>query len=143
MPQSYGSASCRQSRKLPLIPSEAHSSAGFAAPAAHLHQRVKTILNTQGKLPRITKPHPIFVVEVVISNKATAKDPEGDVIHRDLVKSHFPQAKSIRVGKLLRFKVEAVSPLDAQTLVQRMCDELRIYNPAAHDCQVAPGRLDV
>jgi hypothetical protein len=24
-----------------------------------------------------------------------------------------------------------------------MCDELRIYNPAAHDCQVAPGRLDV
>jgi hypothetical protein len=22
-----------------------------------------------------------------------------------------------------------------------MCDELRIYNPAAHDCQVAPGRL--
>jgi hypothetical protein len=22
-----------------------------------------------------------------------------------------------------------------------MCDELRIYNPAAHDCQIAPGRL--
>jgi len=81
------------------------------------------------------------VVEVVISNKAAAKDPEGEVIHRDLVKSHFPQTKSVRVGKFLRFKVEATNPLEAQRLVQRMCDELRIYNPAAHDCQIAPGRL--
>ena len=81
------------------------------------------------------------MVEVVISNKAAAKDPEGEVIHRDLVKSHFPQTKSVRVGKFLRFKVEATNPLEAQRLVQRMCDELRIYNPAAHDCQIAPGRL--
>jgi phosphoribosylformylglycinamidine synthase len=81
------------------------------------------------------------MVEVVISNKAAAKDPEGDVIHRDLVKSHFPQARSVRVGKLLRFKVEAADSRDAQRLVRRMCDELRIYNPAAHDCQIAPGRL--
>lgn len=92
-------------------------------------------------MSRVTKPHPIFVVEVVISNKAAAKDPEGDVIHRDLVKSHFPQVKSVRVGKLLRFKVEAADSLDAQKLVRRMCDELRIYNPAAHDCQIAPGRM--
>jgi phosphoribosylformylglycinamidine synthase len=93
-------------------------------------------------LPGITEQHPIFVVEVVISNKVAAKDPEGDVIHRDLVKSHFPQVKSVRVGKSLRFRIEAASPLDAQSLVRRMCDELRIYNPAAHDCQIAPGRLD-
>ncbi|MGD0478034.1 MAG: phosphoribosylformylglycinamidine synthase subunit PurS [Nitrososphaerales archaeon] len=81
------------------------------------------------------------MVEVVISNKAAARDPEGDVIHRDLVKSHFPQVMSVRVGKLLRFRVEATNSLDAQKLVRRMCDELRIYNPAAHDCQIAPGRL--
>lgn len=78
---------------------------------------------------------------MVISNKAAARDPEGDVIHRDLVKSRFPQAKSVRVGKLLRFEVEAGDSLDAQKLVQTMCDELRIYNPAAHNCQIAPGRL--
>jgi phosphoribosylformylglycinamidine synthase PurS subunit len=81
------------------------------------------------------------VVEVVISNKAAARDPEGDVIHRDLVKSHFPQVRSVRVGKLLRFRVEAPNSLDAQKLVRQMCDELRIYNPAAHDCQITPGRF--
>jgi len=77
----------------------------------------------------------------VISNKKAARDPEGDVIHRDLVKSHFPQAKSVRVGKLLRFNVEASDSLEARDLVRRMCDELRIYNPAAHDCQIGMGRL--
>ena len=81
------------------------------------------------------------MVEVVISNKSAAKDPEGEVILRDLVKSSFPQAKSIRVGKLLRFRVEAADSLEARRLVKRMCDELRIYNPAAHECQITPGRL--
>lgn len=77
----------------------------------------------------------------MISNKKAARDPEGDVIHRDLVKSHFPQAKSVRVGKLLRFNVEASGSLEARDLVRRMCDELRIYNPAAHDCQIGMGQL--
>ena len=77
----------------------------------------------------------------MITNKAAARDPEGDVIHRDLVKSHFPQVKSVRAGKLLRFKVEASDSLGARDLVQRMCDDLRIYNPAAHECQIALGRL--
>ena len=89
----------------------------------------------------IISVHQTFLVEVVISNKAAARDPEGEVIRRDLVKSRFPQTKSVRVGKLLRFKVEASDSLGAQKLVQRMCDELRIYNPAAHDCQIALGRL--
>lgn len=92
-------------------------------------------------MAEITKTKQMFMVEVVISNKEAARDPEGDVILRDLVKSHFPQAKSVRVGKLLRFKVEAPDSLEARNLVQKMCDELRIYNPAAHDCQIAMGRL--
>jgi len=83
----------------------------------------------------------MFVVEVVISNKSAAKDPEGEVIHRDLVKSSFPQVKSIRVGKLLRFRIEAADSLEAQRLVRKMCDDLRIYNPAAHECRINPGRL--
>jgi phosphoribosylformylglycinamidine synthase len=110
-------------------------------PEALEHRYGKIILNRPGLSRVNTRANQVFVVEVVISNKAAAKDPEGDVIHRDLVKSHFPQAKSVRVGKLLRFKVEAADSLEAKKLVQRMCDELRIYNPAAHDCQIALGRL--
>ena len=79
-------------------------------------------------------------MEVVITNKAAARDPEGEVIHRDLVKSNFPMAKTVRAGKFLKFEVEAVNSSDARKLVKKMCDDLRIYNPAAHDCRIALGR---
>jgi phosphoribosylformylglycinamidine synthase len=79
----------------------------------------------------------LFRVNVLISNKPAARDPEGETIHRDLAsKSGFRQVKSIRVGKLLRISVEAQTREEAEKLVLRMCDELRIYNPAAHRCEV-------
>ena len=79
----------------------------------------------------------LFRVSILISNKRSARDPEGETIHRDLAsKSGFGQVKSIRVGKLLRISVEAQSRRDAERLILRMCDELRIYNPAAHQCEL-------
>jgi phosphoribosylformylglycinamidine (FGAM) synthase PurS component len=44
--------------------------------------------------------------------------------------------KSIRTGKFLKVSVEARDAPDARQIVQRMCDELRIYNPAAHSVTV-------
>ncbi len=78
-----------------------------------------------------------FTVEVVVENKALARDPEGETIHRNLVlKGGYSQVTSVRAGKLLRMNVEASGPDDARQLVQKLCDDLRIYNPAAHTCQV-------
>jgi phosphoribosylformylglycinamidine synthase PurS subunit len=81
--------------------------------------------------------HKAFAVKVVVSNRDGAGDPEGDTIYRDLVsKSGFKQVKSIRSGKFLKVSVEATDAASAKTLVSRMCDELRIYNPAAHSITV-------
>ncbi len=78
-----------------------------------------------------------FTVEVVVENKPLARDPEGETIHRNLVlKGGYSQVTSVRAGKLLRMNVEASSPDDARQLVQKLCDDLRIYNPAAHTCEV-------
>jgi phosphoribosylformylglycinamidine synthase subunit PurS len=77
----------------------------------------------------------------VISNKAGAKDPEGETILRDLVhKSGFEEVKSIRAGKFLSIEVEAADGESAAALVRKMCDELRIFNPAAHSLSVQAGR---
>ena len=81
------------------------------------------------------------MVNVVISNKAAARDPEGETIHRELVGSDYSQVRSVRVGKLLMVRVEAADSAEAEKLVRRMCDDLRIYNPAAHRCDVSAGRL--
>lgn len=78
-----------------------------------------------------------FTVEVVIENKPLARDPEGETIHHNLIlKGGYSQVTNVRAGKLLRMNIEARSSEDAKQLVRKLCDDLRIYNPASHICQV-------
>ena len=78
-----------------------------------------------------------YTVEVIVENKPLARDPEGETIHQNLIlKGGYNQVTNVRAGKLLRMIVEAGSPEDARQLVKKLCDDLRIYNPAAHVCQV-------
>ncbi|WXG42611.1 MAG: phosphoribosylformylglycinamidine synthase subunit PurS [Promethearchaeati archaeon SRVP18_Atabeyarchaeia-1] len=79
----------------------------------------------------------LFTVEIVIENKPAARDPEGETIWRDLVnKGGYGEVKSIRAAKLLRAKVEARSEDDAKSIIFRMCNDLRIFNPVAHTCSI-------
>ncbi len=83
-----------------------------------------------------------FEVSVVISNKPGVREPEGETILHDLVaKSGFEQVESIRAGRYLRVTVVAADARSAKALVERMCNELRIFNPAAHSCEVSIGRV--
>jgi len=76
-------------------------------------------------------------VEVIVQNKPLARDPEGETIHRNLIlKGGYDQVTGVRAGKLLRMTVHAQSSKEAENLVRRLCDDLRIYNPAAHSCEV-------
>ncbi len=78
-----------------------------------------------------------FTVEVVVENKPLARDPEGEAIHHSLIlKGGYSQVTKVRAGKLLRMNIKASSPDEAEQVVRKLCDELRIYNPAAHVCQV-------
>jgi phosphoribosylformylglycinamidine synthase subunit PurS len=55
-------------------------------------------------------------------------------------KSGFEEVKAIRAGKFLSVEVEAGDKDSAVRLVRKMCDELRIFNPAAHTLIVEAGR---
>lgn len=80
---------------------------------------------------------PSFTVEVVVENKPLARDPEGETIHHNLIlKGGFSQVTNVRAGKFLRLIVEATSSSEAERIVKKLCDDLRIYNPAAHVCHV-------
>lgn len=79
----------------------------------------------------------LYSVEIVISNKPQARDPEGETIMRDLIhKSGVAAVKEVRTGKLLDVKVEAADEVEAQDKVVSMCNDLRIYNPVAHSLKV-------
>jgi len=89
----------------------------------------------------ITTKGRTFEVSVVISNKPGVREPEGETILHDLVaKSGFEQVESIRAGKHLRVTVVAADPQAAKRMVEKMCNDLRIFNPAAHSCEVSLGR---
>ena len=78
-----------------------------------------------------------FSVEVIISNKPQARDPEGETIIRDLIhKSGFHFVKEVRTGKLLVLKIEASKEDDAKNTALLMCNDLRLYNPVAHAMKV-------
>ncbi len=72
----------------------------------------------------------IFQVNVTIENKPGISDPEGQTILNDLVlKGTHKIVTNIKTAKMLKFTIEEKDKKSAQTKVQDICDELRIYNP--------------
>ena len=72
----------------------------------------------------------LFRVHVTIENKPGISDPEGDTILNDLVlKGSYKTISKIKTAKMLKFTINEKNRKTAQTKVQEICDELRIYNP--------------
>lgn len=72
----------------------------------------------------------IFNVHVTIENKPGISDPEGETILNDLVlKGGDSSISKIKTAKMLKFTIKEKDKKSAQTKVQKICDELRIYNP--------------
>lgn len=73
---------------------------------------------------------PSFNVHVTIENKPGISDPEGKTILNDLVlKGNYSAVTDIRSAKMLKFTITEKNKKLAQNKIQKLCDELRIYNP--------------
>ena len=80
---------------------------------------------------------PKFIVQVIIENKPYINDPEGETIHRDLViKGGYSNVQSIRSAKMLKMVVNSKKEHDAEAIVKKLCQELRIFNPVVSNCTV-------
>jgi phosphoribosylformylglycinamidine synthase len=72
----------------------------------------------------------LYTVHVIIENKPGISDPEGETILKDLVlKSSYSSVKKIRSAKMLKFKINEKNKALAEKKIQKLCDDLRIYNP--------------
>ncbi len=73
---------------------------------------------------------PSFNVHVTIENKPGISDPEGKTILNDLVlKGNYSAVTDIRSAKMLKFTITEKNKKLAEKKIQKICDELRIYNP--------------
>ncbi|NND86116.1 MAG: phosphoribosylformylglycinamidine synthase subunit PurS [Nitrosopumilus sp.] len=71
-----------------------------------------------------------FEVDVVIENKPGISDPEGETILNDLVlKGIHKTVSKIKAAKMLKFTIKEKDKKTAQSKIQEICDDLRIYNP--------------
>ena len=71
-----------------------------------------------------------YIVHVTIENKPGISDPEGKTILNDLVlKGTHQNISQINTAKMLKFSISEKDKETAQSKVQEICDELRIYNP--------------
>jgi phosphoribosylformylglycinamidine synthase PurS subunit len=78
-----------------------------------------------------------YIVQVVIENKPYINDPEGETIYRDLVvKGGYSSVQSVRSAKMLKMAVNAKSEKEAESMVKKLCEELRIFNPVVSNCTI-------
>ena len=72
----------------------------------------------------------VYTVNVIIENKPGINDPEGETILKDLVlKGNYSSVKKIRSAKMLKFQINEKNKNLAEKKIQKLCDELRLYNP--------------
>ncbi len=73
---------------------------------------------------------PSFNVHVTIENKPGISDPEGKTILNDLVlRGNYSAVTNILSAKMLKFTITEKNKKLAENKIQKLCDELRIYNP--------------
>ncbi len=78
-----------------------------------------------------------YIVNVIIENKPSIRDPEGETILHDLIiKNGITEIKEVRTGKLLRLKVEGKNEVEVQQITEKMCNDLRIFNPVVSMCKI-------
>lgn len=78
-----------------------------------------------------------FIVEVVLENKKAARDPVGETVQKDLLaKKGYDMVFNVRSGQFLRITLKAANEEEAKEIVDKMCNELRIFNPITQNLTI-------
>ncbi len=82
-----------------------------------------------------------FSVQVEVSLRAGVADPQGATIERSLPHLGFDGVRDVRVGKSIRFDLEAADESAARAEVDDLCQRF-LTNPVIEDSTVAVAALD-
>ena len=79
----------------------------------------------------------LYSVNIIIENKPMIRDPEGDTILHDLIiKNGVTEVKKVRTAKLLKLQVEGKDEENVKQITEKMCNDLRIFNPVVSICKI-------
>jgi phosphoribosylformylglycinamidine synthase len=77
-----------------------------------------------------------FEVTVMVQLKEGVSDPQGATIERSLPTLGFEGVHDVRVGKCIRFELDAADEAAARVEVADMCDRF-LTNPVIEDASIA------
>lgn len=77
-----------------------------------------------------------FDVQVEVTLREGIADPAGATIERSLPALGFDGVAGVRVGKSIRFQIDAASESEARTRVEAMCERF-LTNPVIEDSSVS------
>ncbi len=77
----------------------------------------------------------LYIVEAEIMPKRGVNDPQGESVLSGLKLLGFDRTSKVRVGKLIRFQVEAESADAAHAQATEMCDKL-LANPVIEEYEL-------
>jgi phosphoribosylformylglycinamidine synthase len=77
-----------------------------------------------------------FAVQVEVTLRPGIADPEGATIERSLPALGFDEVSGVRVGKAIRFEVEADDEPTARRRVDDLCQQF-LTNPVIEDASVS------
>lgn len=81
-------------------------------------------------------------VELIIINKEGVRDPEGETIHRYIVNKVTDKVEEVRAGKYLVFKVNSNSKDEAISIVKKIAEEKRLFNPIVHKIEIRAEKVE-
>ena len=78
-----------------------------------------------------------FEVEITLMNKPAARDPVAETIQKDLLaKKGYEIVSNVRTGQFLRISLKAADENEAKEIVEKMCNDLRIFNPVTQNLTI-------
>ncbi len=83
----------------------------------------------------------IFDVTVEVSLRAGVADPQGSTIERSLPTLGFPGVSGVRVGKSIRFEIDAPDEATARAEVEDLCRRF-LTNPVIEDSEIRMAALE-
>ncbi|NNE74228.1 MAG: phosphoribosylformylglycinamidine synthase subunit PurS [Acidimicrobiales bacterium] len=76
-----------------------------------------------------------FSVQVDVQLRAGVADPQGSTIERSLPALGFEGVSDVRVGKSVRFAIDAADQAAAEATVDQLCQRF-LTNPVIEDAQI-------
>jgi phosphoribosylformylglycinamidine synthase len=76
-----------------------------------------------------------YLGKVKVRFKNSVLEPQGKAIELQLGETHHAGIESVRVGKWIEVKIDAVSADEAMDKLQRLSEEI-LYNPVMEICDI-------